>query len=169
MNRAAESIIIFLKGLLMGMADIVPGISGGTVAFITGIYSRLISSLSLLDSTVARDALTRGHFMRAMKRIDFALFLPLGLGIGVSFLVFSGIITSLLESHPGETYGFFLGLIAASSYILHRHIKGWTAWAFASAIAGAVSGFLFSGLGTAHISHSIPMIFASGMRSEERV
>ncbi|MCK4936857.1 MAG: DUF368 domain-containing protein, partial [Elusimicrobiales bacterium] len=93
-----ETFTIFGKGLLMGTADIIPGISGGTIALITGIYERLIGSISGIDFKFVA-YFFKGDFKRAwenIKDIDFALFIPLVSGIGLAIVLMSNIIHYLL-------------------------------------------------------------------------
>jgi putative membrane protein len=100
---------IFFKGLLMGFADIIPGVSGGTLALITGIYERLITGIKNIGLDI--------------KKIDFDLFVPLGLGIIIAFLIGAEILPHLLEQYPAYVFAFFFGLIAASIKIVAKKIK----------------------------------------------
>lgn len=110
LNKAAKEYPpIFFKGLLMGFADIIPGVSGGTIALITGIYERLITAIKNLGFD--------------LKKIDFNLFIPLGLGIIIAFLIGAEILPHLLEQYPAYVFAFFFGLIAASIKIVHKKIK----------------------------------------------
>ncbi len=115
MKRLSCLIVIFLKGVLMGAADIVPGVSGGTIAVITGIYDRFISSLSSLR-----------HLLRLQfRKIDFAFLLPLGAGILFAVIMLSGFISRAIQQAPGRTFAFFTGLIIVSVHsvfsVIRRH------------------------------------------------
>lgn len=132
-------IFTFLKGLLMGAADIVPGVSGGTIAFITGIYDRLIGGLGKI-STAGRLAL-QGKLQDAWKLVDVRFFAPLALGIGIAFLIGSAFIPHLMETHPSEVFGFFTGLILASAWVVYSHIKEHTWRGLLAGVAGAALGF----------------------------
>jgi len=128
-----ESLWTFLKGLLMGAADIIPGVSGGTIAFITGIYDRLINGLKNAGTHLRKFQL---------QKIDWQFFIPLVLGIGISFIAGSGIIPELMDTYPGEVYSFFVGLILASAWFVYRQIKAHDA---TSIIAGVLA-FIFGAL-----------------------
>jgi len=109
---------LFLRGLGMGAADVVPGVSGGTIAFITGIYERFVQALRSLSARPIVE-LVRGRptsALVALRAFDWALLLPLGAGIVVAIVMLSRVITGLMESRPGPTYALFFGLIAASAY-----------------------------------------------------
>ncbi|MEM4598610.1 MAG: DUF368 domain-containing protein [Candidatus Diapherotrites archaeon] len=118
-----EFFSIFLKGILMGAANILPGISGGTIAFITGIYERLIYAINSLDFSFALLFLQgkKKEAVKALSRIDFGLFVPLLLGISVSFLLLSRFVKAMLTEQTAIAYAFFLGLIAGSLILILGH------------------------------------------------
>jgi len=162
--NAKEELLFFAKGMLMGMADIIPGVSGGTIAFITGIYSRLVFGIKNVDFGFLRFSL-RGDFSKAKKNflaIDFSFFIPLLAGIALSFLFFSRIIRFALEFHPVPTFAFFFGLILASAKIVYGSISQRNFQALAFAGAGFAFAFLFTGLTGIQADHSAIAVFASG-------
>ena len=117
--------ILFFKGMLMGICDLIPGISGGTIAFITGIYERLINavkgfSLELLSSLVSLD---KKRINNNIKKLDLGFLFILFSGIIFSILLGSRIIERLLENHYAKTISFFVGLILASSFIIYENIS----------------------------------------------
>lgn len=116
---------LVFKGMAMGMAEVVPGVSGGTIAFITGIYERLIFAIKSVDAELLR-LLLRGKIADAWKKIDgnFLLFLLGGMALGIVVGVFA--ITWLLEHHPLLIWGFFFGLILASCYVVGRDVDRWS-------------------------------------------
>ena len=148
-----EFFLIFLKGMLMGAADIVPGVSGGTMALITGIYSRLVNAINSCT-----DFLKTFDF----KKIDFQLFIPLLLGIGISIIAFSNVIHYFLESQRVLTYSFFFGLILASVLFLYKKLKP-TKQSALYGLFGAIFGYSIIGLGQMNANHSLPVIFVSAM------
>lgn len=159
-----ESLIIFLKGLFMGVADIIPGISGGTIALITGIYERLVHSISKIDFKFVA-SLLKGDFGEAkenISKIDFKLFIPLVSGIGLAMLFMSNIIHFLLKNATALTYAFFFGLIVASAVLLYKkeHFMSFKNILFS--ITGFIFAFLFTGAGALQIGHSLPVLFISG-------
>ena len=121
-----SAFITFLKGLFMGSADILPGVSGGTIALITGIYERLVFALKSIDFKFIfyffYGFIDRKYFKKAKKDffgIDFALLVPLAIGVFVAFLSLANVISILLEFYPSVTYSFFFGLILASAFFVY--------------------------------------------------
>ncbi len=115
-----------LRGFLMGAADVVPGVSGGTIALVLGIYERLVASIRSGSSAL-------GHLVRAdwpgarewLRRIDWAFLVPLGGGILLAVVSLAHLIEDLLRDHPEEMAGLFTGLIAGSVVIAWRLVKRW--------------------------------------------
>lgn len=112
-------LIIIVKGMLMGIADLVPGISGGTIALITGIYKDLITALNNLTFKNIKF-----NFLRNSKKNKFDVLAFLAVGISFSILLFSSIILFLLDNYINEVSSFFFGLIISSVFILLNKIKG---------------------------------------------
>jgi putative membrane protein len=122
---ALSSASIFLRGLLMGAADIVPGVSGGTVAFITGIYDQLLDSLRAVDlEFLAR--LSRLDIAGAWQHINGRFLLALLLGIATSIFSLAQLVSWVLEHHPVPLWAFFFGLILASALVLLREVDNWS-------------------------------------------
>jgi len=156
--------IIFLKGFFMGIADIIPGISGGTIALITGIYERLVFSISKIDFKFLL-YLLRGKINMAKKNfmeIDFRLFIPLLSGIAIAFLIMTNLIYFLLHKFTALTYAFFFGLILASSIFLYKRIKI-NLSNLLLAILGFIISFIFVGINITKIGHSNLITFLSGV------
>lgn len=128
---------IYLRGMLMGAADIVPGISGGTVAFITGIYERLINSLRSFDLKLwavwKKDGLTG-----VLKTVDAIFLSTLFVGILSSVLLLSHLISWLLASYPLHLNGLFFGLVVGSAIIIAREIESWSLSQMFFMLAGAL-------------------------------
>ncbi|MCD5390254.1 DUF368 domain-containing protein [candidate division NPL-UPA2 bacterium] len=163
--KSKESFIIFLKGLFMGTAGIIPGISGGTIALITGIYERLLHSLSKINFKFISYFL-KGDFNRANKNIrniDFELFIPLLTGIGLALLFISNIIRFFLQNFTAVTYAFFFGLILSAGVLLYKKAGGLSVKNTLFLIMGFLFAFLFVGLAGLQIGHSLPIIFLSGI------
>lgn len=146
-QQRAQPFAHVLHGLLMGAADSVPGVSGGTMALIVGIYERLLRSIG----TGFRAILTvlRLDFRGAvehLKRVEWALVLPLGAGIGTALVVAAEIIPGLLEQYPAQMRGLFLGMVGASIAIPWKRVERHTAALTSFALLAAVAAFVFSGL-----------------------
>ena len=104
---------VFARGLAMGVAEIVPGVSGGTIAFITGIYDQLVRSLGSFTAVSPR-ALVSGDWRTLARRHNLAFLAVLAAGMAMSFLAMARVIGTLIETHGGAVYGFFVGLIAGA-------------------------------------------------------
>lgn len=130
--------LLFIKGMAMGAADVVPGVSGGTVAFITGIYDELLSALSRIPD--AAWLILRGQVKRAWQLAHVNFLLILFSGILLSVISLARVITWLLETQPIALWSFFFGLILVSCYVVARDIQCWlfSRWlAFAIGVAFA--------------------------------
>jgi putative membrane protein len=122
---ALSSAGVFLRGLLMGAADIVPGVSGGTVAFITGIYDQLLDSIRAVDlEFLAR--LYRFDIAGAWHQINGRFLLALLLGIATSIFSLAQLVSWVLEHHPVPLWAFFFGLILASALVLLGEVHRWS-------------------------------------------
>ena len=125
-----NKILLFLKGLLMGICDIIPGISGGTIAFITGIYIRLINAIKNISPKLFYNIFlspfnkkNRENLKQDIKKIDLGFLFILFLGIGTALLLGSKIVKFLLNNYFIYTLCFFIGLILASSKIIFDNIQ----------------------------------------------
>ena len=141
-------IMVWLKGIAMGAADVVPGVSGGTIAFITGIYGELLESIKSLDLTAARLLFT-GHFRRFWTKINGTFLFSLILGIASSIFMLAMLMTWLLENEPIATWSFFLGLILASALLVARQVGRWNAWPAVFLAAGIATGYIVPALNPA--------------------
>ena len=119
-----DYLIITLKGLAMGAADVVPGVSGGTIAFISGIYQELIDSINNVNVSALK-TLKKDGLKAAWEQVNGSFLLALLTGIGISILTFSKIITHLLETQPILVWSFFFGLIIASITLIWKEITSW--------------------------------------------
>lgn len=131
------ALFVFLKGAAMGAANVIPGVSGGTVAFITGIYERLINGIKRLDLTSAKLALT-GQFAEFAKRTDLLFLALLGGGVVFSILTLARVFKYLFAFYPVYLWSFFFGLILASIVFVGAKVGRWS--------IGPMVGFL---IGTA--------------------
>ena len=135
--------ITYLKGVAMGAADVVPGVSGGTIAFITGIYEELISTIHKLDFGLFKYWKTEG-FKAMWKHYNLSFLLVLFLGIATSIASLSKLITHLLETQPILVWAFFFGLIVASIVFIGKQIKKWDWKIIAAVIIGAVTSYFIT-------------------------
>ncbi|WP_346840123.1 DUF368 domain-containing protein [Microbulbifer sp. SAOS-129_SWC] len=112
---------IFFRGAAMGAADVVPGVSGGTIAFITGIYDELIDSLKAIDINALRILFSRGLF-EFWRHINGNFLISLLIGVAFSVFTLAHAISYLLEHYAAQTSAFFFGLVAASSWFIYRQM-----------------------------------------------
>ena len=119
-----EYFYTFLKGFAMGAANIIPGVSGGTIAFITGIYERLINTLKSFDLKAIR-YLLKFDFGSFAKHVDFGFILALGLGVVTSVLTLAKLLKGAYLDHPIMVNAFFFGLILASIFSVGRMVRSW--------------------------------------------
>jgi putative membrane protein len=153
--------ILALKGMLMGAADVVPGVSGGTIAFITGIYDTLLEAISSFDLRWFRLVFT-GRFREAYDKIPWGFLLPLALGIALSIFSLARGVSYLLNNHPQELWSFFFGLVLASTWVVASGItpRRLQFWSFLS--VGAVGSYLLVGLIPMSTPSSFWFTFLSG-------
>lgn len=160
-----KNFTIFLKGLIMGIAGVIPGVSAGTMALILGIYKRIIDSLSRIDFKFVFCVL-KGDFKKGcknFKNIDFELFIPLFLGIGLAILVMADVIYFFLQNFTALTHGFFFGLILASAILLYIKERCVLAKNILFSIIGFLLAFLFVGMPELRFGHSLFIVFLSGV------
>ncbi|PIA82226.1 DUF368 domain-containing protein [Gaetbulibacter sp. 4G1] len=144
-RRFIDYLIISLKGIAMGAADAVPGVSGGTIAFISGIYEELISTISNVNLSLFKTLFSKG--LKAFWQQANGNFLTaLLLGIIVSFVSFMRLAKYLLEYHPILIWSFFFGLIVASIYFVGKQITKWNIAVIISLIIGACIAFYITTL-----------------------
>lgn len=151
----------------MGIGDIIPGVSGGTMALITGIYERLIAAIGNIGPEPLK-RLIKGDiesFQREFERLDPVFLVVLVAGVVTSFLAMSGVILVLLEEYALQTYSFFFGLIVASAFVLFLIIEEDSRDIRAAffLVIGSFIGYGLAGLNPASIGHSLPVLFLSGM------
>lgn len=160
-------LINFIKGMLIGVANIIPGVSGGTFALILGIYHRLINALGGIDMRFVGKILLPRKFVDEFKKIDGFFLLEIAAGAALSLIAFSWIIDYLLKIHPGFTLSFFMGLIIPSIAVPYKMIKkkSWNNFVFILPGILLVSGiYLFRYTGAGHYAViSLPFLFLSGI------
>ncbi|PJF41992.1 MAG: DUF368 domain-containing protein, partial [Phototrophicales bacterium] len=158
-----EYLRLFFTGFAMGSADIVPGVSGGTMAFILGVYESLINAIKSFNLEVIQLAL-RLRIKEVLELVPWRFLVALGAGIAFAILTLAHALTNLLENHPDYLYGFFFGLIVASIIAITAQIKLWTPQVIMALIAGSVIAFLIVSRPPAEDAESNPIIlFFSGM------
>ncbi|MFC4407615.1 DUF368 domain-containing protein [Haloarchaeobius iranensis] len=162
------SLSVYLKGFLMGAADTVPGVSGGTIALITGIYERLIEAITSVDPADARLMLElhttegRGDLRDLFVRADGVFLMVLGFGIASAVLTLSRVLEHTLEQFPAFTAAFFFGLIGASAVVLYSEVDVGTPQRLAVALVGIALAAGVSSLPESAIGSSYFVVFIAG-------
>jgi len=152
-----------LRGMAMGAADLVPGVSGGTVAFIAGIYEELLDTLGGLGLGTLRDLFKEGPLV-TWKRYNLGFLAALVVGIGVSAVLLAGALHHLLEHHPVLLWSFFFGLVAASVPFMLRDIprRAFAGPALVMLLTGAVIAWWLTGLPPLMQGHHPAFLFGAG-------
>lgn len=133
-----RSFSIYLKGFAMGIADIIPGVSGGTIAFITGIYDDLIKSVSSIDHNLVK-LLLKFNIKDIFDRLNILFLAPLAFGILSAIISTSKLVHYLLHHHAEATWSLFFGLIGASIYVIGKQVQDKFHWK-------NILGFFFGGV-----------------------
>lgn len=140
-----KALNLAVKGLCMGSADVVPGVSGGTVALITGIYEDLIAALRSIDKAAIQKLLSL-DFKGVVAKVHVRFLLALFSGIVVAILSLARIMNYLLHHHPVPTWSLFFGLIAASTVMVGKHVDNWRGKAGICFVAGIIAATIIVNL-----------------------
>jgi len=151
------------KGFCMGMADLVPGVSGGTMAFILGIYERLLAAIRSFDARWVR-ACFKFDISTAISRPHFHFIIPLLAGLFTAVWFFTNVISlpTLIHEYPEHVYGLFFGLILASIYVLMQELKGFSMFDAVTLILGTAGGLIIVNLVPVETPSAAWFIFLSG-------
>ncbi len=145
----------------MGAADVVPGVSGGTIAFISGIYEELITSINNVNLSLFKTWKKDG-FKAAWTQLNGNFLLALFLGIFISLFSLATLVSWLLENEPVLLWSFFFGLVAASVFFVGKEIENWNAGAIIALVIGAAIAYYITTLPPSGNSDSLPYLFLSG-------
>lgn len=152
---------LYVTGFCMGAADLVPGVSGGTIAFISGIYEELLRSINLVTGKALQSVLRR-ELRSAVALIPFRFLVPLALGMGTALFGLAHTISWLLATYPQPVWGLFFGLVLASVGIVIRRVKVWVPWYVVVFLLSILTAFFLVGLSPVETSLNNWTIFASG-------
>lgn len=156
-----DYVIIALKGLAMGAADVVPGVSGGTIAFISGIYEELIESINKVNLTALK-VLRKEGFAAAWRYVNGNFLLALLSGIAISILSLAKLLKWLLENEPVLLWSFFFGLVLASVILVARQIHRWRPGTVISFLLGALTAWYITTLPPMQDTSSTLFLFLAG-------
>ncbi|MFI0429480.1 DUF368 domain-containing protein [Mariniflexile sp. HMF6888] len=160
-RRIKDYAIISLKGLAMGAADAVPGVSGGTIAFISGIYEELVSTISNVNTSLFKTLYNKG-LIAFWNQANGNFVLALLSGIIISYVSFMKLAKYLLENHPVLIWSFFFGLIIASIYFVGKQITKWNLPVIIAFIIGAGIAFYITMLPALSTNNSPYFLFIAG-------
>ncbi|MCT4699531.1 MULTISPECIES: DUF368 domain-containing protein [Tenacibaculum] len=165
MNRTNKDyLVIMLKGVAMGAADVVPGVSGGTIAFISGIYEELLSSISNVNLSLLK-TLKNDGLKAAWKQLNGNFLASLFIGMFISVISLAKVISWLLTNHPILLWSFFFGLVLASVIYIAKQITKWNIVAIFLVVLGAVLAYYITTLNPmiSESSSTLFMFFAGAI------
>lgn len=151
---------LFLKGMAVGAVDLVPGVSGGTIALISGIYWQLLDALSAVPGGIM--LLLRGQVRQAWEKIHAGFLLTLLAGVAVSIFSFSHLISWLLENQPIALWSFFFGLVMASCVYIARGIRRWNWTRLLAFVLGSAMAWYITVAEPISWGRDLPSIFLAG-------
>jgi putative membrane protein len=161
MDFIKKYVLTYLKGMGMGAADIVPGVSGGSIALITGIYEELLNSINSVNGDSLK-LLLKFEFNKFFQSINGAFLLSLLLGIMTSIFSLSKLITYLMAEHPIPLWSFFCGLILVSAFLILKDIKKWSIGVIIALIIGTVSAYFITDLPPTSSPDALWFTFVAG-------
>ncbi|REH43938.1 putative membrane protein [Tenacibaculum gallaicum] len=163
MNRTSKDyLVIMLKGMAMGAADVVPGVSGGTIAFISGIYEELLSSISNINIKLLK-TLQKEGFKSAWKQVNGNFLASLFIGIFISIISLAKMISWLLVNHPILVWSFFFGLVLASVIYIAKQVTQWNLVSGVLLTLGAILAYYITTLNPLVSEHSsMSFMFLAG-------
>lgn len=160
-RKLTDYALITLKGMAMGAADVVPGVSGGTIAFISGIYEELISSINGIKPSLIT-ILRKQGVKEFWKQVNGNFLGALFLGIFISVLSFSKVVGWLLDNEPVLLWAFFFGLVLASIFMVGKAIEKWNVSIIVILIGGAIAAYFITELPINDTVDNLPYLFFSG-------
>ena len=160
-RKLKDYALLMLKGMGMGAADVVPGVSGGTIAFIVGIYDELINTIKSINLQSFKLLFTF-KFKEFWKAVNGNFLFSLFAGIAISVFSLAKLITFLLVAHPILVWAFFFGLVLASTWFVAKDIEGWNWKTVLSFIIGAVIAYYITVVTPAETPTNLLFIFLCG-------
>lgn len=163
MNQSKNPLSLILKGMAMGIAEVIPGVSGGTIAFITGIYEQLIDAIKKVLSPEVFGLLKSSTRTSSWQTLhgSFVLYLLSGMVIGIGIGIFG--IAHLLENYPEWVWAFFFGLIVASVIFLFRQVRSWDLSKALTLILSAAGAYWITVVQPAQGNEALWFVFVAGM------
>lgn len=153
---------LYLTGLGMGAADTVPGVSGGTIAFVSGIYADFLGGIKSINLDLLR-LLLKGDIKGALNHVPWRFLLSVGLGIATAVLSLARLVSWLMENERIYLFAFFFGLVIASGVAVAARMKRWNLTYLLAMLAGTAAAYLIVGLVPVEMAHTPLILFLSGM------
>ena len=163
MNRTRKDYLtLVLKGMGMGAANVVPGVSGGTIALITGIFQKLINSIKAFDLTALK-YLFSGKFKKLAQHINLDFLIAVFAGIAISIITVAKLFGFLMDNYPVYLWSFFFGLILASIFFVGKTVEKWDVSAIVSLLIGTAIAVSFMVLKPASENDSVIYLLLCGI------
>lgn len=161
-SKQKSYIRLFTTGFSMGLADLIPGVSGGTIAFISGIYEELLYSIKVASGEAVKLFL-KGKIMDGIKVIPLRFLIPLMLGIFTAVFSLANLLSFLLNEYPTFVYALFFGLVLASTWLVLKRVVKWDGADIGGFVIAAIGAYILVGSVPVSTPESLPWIFFSGM------
>lgn len=153
---------VTFTGFAMGTANVIPGVSGGTMAFILGIYEELIDSIRQFASTDTLKLLLKFKIKELYQKLPWPFLLALGIGVGCAIVSLAKVLSFSLKQYPEVTFAFFFGLIIASILTVLKRVKKWSASRYVAILLGTVAAYLIVTLVPVETPHTPLVLFICG-------
>lgn len=158
---SSQYIRLFFTGAAMGTADLIPGVSGGTIAFLLGIYDELLQSIKTVSGPFLK-TLLKGQVKAAFKLVPFRFLTPLLLGLFGAIFTLAKLLSYLLDTYPSFVWAFFFGLVIASTWIVLKRVKKWQPSLWIGFVVAAIVTYLLVGAIPIETPTTLGFTFISG-------
>lgn len=161
LKHAKKNLRLFVTGFSMGTADLIPGVSGGTIAFLSGIYEELLYSIKKVTGETLQLVL-RGKISDAIKSIPFGFLTPLALGLFSAIFTLANLLAFLLEAYPVFVWSFFFGLVLSSTLIVMKRVVKWDLSDKIAFVLSTIGAYILVGLVPVETPNNLFMFFIAG-------
>jgi putative membrane protein len=162
LRSAGDTAWLTAKGFAIGTAGLIPGVSGGTMALLLGIYEHLVEAIRMASDPQTLKALIQRQWQTLLARLSWQILVPVGLGALAAVITISHFMEWLLHTYPVQVEAFFFGLVAASMVVVARKVRRWSVRLAAGFVLGAVAAWLLMDMTPAQTPETLWMLFLSG-------